>query len=251
MSSRDLWIPSPARPFLGKNEVHIWRAYLNQPPAIVRSLSKILTPDEQQRASKFRFLKDRDHFVLARGALREILSRYLNIESYKIGFIYNAYGKPGLSREFDNEPLRFNVAHSHEIAVYAITYGSALGIDVEFIREDLDGLKIAERFFADCEISMLRGLPSGAQTSAFFNCWTRKEAFIKALGEGLSHPLDHFVVSLIPGDPAQLIKTYRDPEAISRWSLVDIALDPGYVAALAVEGSAPVLRYWQYSSGSM
>ena len=242
-------MPSPARPLLKGNEVHIWRAYLNQAPSVVRSLLKTLTPDERRRAGKFHFLKDRDHFVVARGGLREVLSHYLPVQPYQISFSYNQYGKPMLSREMFGESLRFNVTHSHEIALYAITRESEVGLDIEFIRDDIASLEIAERFFAPSEILMLRRLPPGLQTPAFFNCWTRKEAFIKALGEGLSHPLDQFVVSLVPGYPARLIKTYCDPEEISRWSLVDITLDAGYVAALAVEGSAPILRYWQYSSG--
>lgn len=248
MGWQDVWLPSPQHPLLRGDEVHVWRAYLNQSPRDVLSLLKNLAPDERQRASRYRARKDQEHFVVARGALKEILGRYLAVQPHQIRFSYSEYGKPTLSSEMDGDLLRFNVTHSHDIALYAIARGREVGLDVELIREEVACLEIAERFFAPVERLILRRLPPGLQTPAFFNCWTRKEAYIKALGEGLSHPLDQFAVSLIPGDPAQLIKTSRDPEDVSRWSLFDIALDPGYTAALAVEGSDPILRCWHYSA---
>lgn len=246
----DSWLPAPEHPLLDAQDIHVWRADLNQVPSIVQALSQTLTPDERQRAGKYHFQKDRDHFIVARGVLREILSRYLNISPDQIRFSYSQYGKPALDAETSDYPLRFNVSHSHGVALYTLTREREVGIDIEFMREDFASLEIAERFFSPVEVQMLRALPLGMQTAGFFNCWTRKEAYIKALGEGLSHPLHQFAVSLSPGEPAALLSTDNNLQEASRWSLVGLSPGPGYVAAIAVEGHASALKCWQWLSGS-
>ena len=178
--------------------------------------------------------------------LRRILSHYLDISPALIHFSYNRYGKPALAVGANDNQLRFNVSHANDVALYAVTRGREVGLDIEFIRDDFASLEIAERFFSATEVATLQSLPAQLQTEAFFNCWTRKEAYIKALGEGLSHPLHSFAVSLAPSDTAALLSTDNDPEEASRWSLVELSCDTGYVAALVVEGTTPTLRCWQW-----
>jgi 4'-phosphopantetheinyl transferase len=242
---QQLWLDVPERLILPDDEVHVWRAYLDQDRLTVQTFLAILSPDERERASKFYFQRDREHFMVARGALRIILSRYVNLSPRQIRFAHNRYGKPSLSREA-NDDLRFNISHAHGIAVYAVTRGREVGIDVEWVRKDFASLEIAERFFSPTEVSMLRALPPNLRTVAFFNCWTRKEAYIKARGEGLSQPLDRFTVSLALGAPALLLSTDDDPQEVARWSLRELTLAPEYVAALAIEGHDWRLRCWDY-----
>lgn len=247
ISQPDMWLCPPERLLLRTDEVHVWRAQLDQERATIRALAEVLTAEERERAERFYFQKDRDHFVVARGVLRMIFGRYLNISPAAIRFSYNRYGKPALEGYGAGDAVpRFNLSHSHALALYAFTRGREIGLDIEFIREDFARIEIAERFFSPREVEMLRAVPPELQSNAFFNCWTRKEAYIKALGEGLSHPLDRFTVSFIKGEPAALLSIADDPQEISRWSLVELAPGPGYAAALAVEGRAPIVHCLQF-----
>ena len=240
------WLSSPERFILKGDEVHIWRACLDQEASLIQALSDVLTPDELDRARRFHFQKDRDRFIVARGALRHILSGYLKTAPDQLRFSYNQYGKPALSEEGGDGSLSFNISHSHALALYGIARGRNIGLDVELLREDFASEEIAASFFSPSEVASLRALPSEQQTIAFFNCWTRKEAYIKARGEGFSHPLDRFTVSLAPGEAASLLSAEDDPRETSRWSLVELSPGAGYVAALAVEGQASPLRCWQW-----
>jgi 4'-phosphopantetheinyl transferase len=154
-------------------------------------------------------------------------------------------------RAVDDTLLRFNVSHSQGVALYALTRGREVGVDIEFVREDFARFDIAERFFSTREVSALRALPTEQHTAAFFDCWTRKEAYIKARGEGLSHPLHSFAVSLAPGETAALLWTDTDPQEAARWSLVGLFPGESYRAALAVEGEMPTLRCWRWSASSL
>jgi len=212
----------------------------------MNSLFHTLSEDEQARAERFYFQIDRERFVVARGALREILGVYLNRAAKSVLFCYGPHGKPALAHDPGRNTIHFNVSHSHGVALYAVTRGREIGIDLEFIRESLEVEQLAERFFSQREIATLRGLPVNLRKHAFFLCWTRKEAYIKARGEGLSLPLDQFDVSLIPGEPAALLRTQADPDETLRWSLQELSVDPGYVSALAVEGRGWSLSCWQW-----
>lgn len=242
----DQWLTAPEHPVLGANEVHVWRAYLDREPSTLQPCLDLLAPDERQRADRFRFMKDRVHFVVARAALRQILARYLGTRPQLVSFSYNKYGKPALADGSGDSPLRFNVSHSNGIALYAFTLGREVGLDIEFMRDDFAGIEIAEHFFSEGEVATLRAVPESLRTRAFFNCWARKEAYIKARGEGLSHPLHRFAVSLAPGEPPALLRTDNDPLEASRWSLLELTPSEGYVAALVVEGPLPPLRCWQW-----
>jgi 4'-phosphopantetheinyl transferase len=240
------WNNPPIDTPLADGEVHLWRASLVQSPEALRQFHSTLAPDESAKAARYRFQKDRDHYVAARGLLRRLLGRYLARAPHSLRFSYGAYGKPSLDAASGAQDLRFNLSHSHELALYAFTRGRDVGVDIEYMRADFAGDDIAERFFSAREVSMLRTLPDEARTQAFFNCWTRKEAYIKARGEGLSHPLDEFDVSLIPGEPAALLGTRGDPQELTRWSLQALDAGEGYAAAVAVQGTDYTPRLWQW-----
>ena len=225
--------------------MHVWRADLSPGRARLLELWQSLSADERERARRFHFERDRGSFIAARGALRNILSRYTGTAPGLLRFSYDAYGKPALSEAVAGR-LRFNVSHSHGLALYAVTAGREVGIDLEFVREDFASLEVAERFFSPQEVSALRSLQPEERANAFFDCWTRKEAYIKARGEGLSHPLHLFTVSLKPGEPAALLSTEDDPRETARWSLRELSAGEGYRAAIAVEGTPPSLSCWRW-----
>ena len=240
------WNPPSETLALGIDEVHVWRARLDQEPSRVQSLLSTLSTDERERADRFHFQRDREHFIIARGALRAILGRYLQRDATRVRFYYGPHGKPALANESEDNAFRFNISHSHERALYAITRGREIGVDLERVRPILNVEEIAQRFFSQRETAALRALPPETRTRAFFACWTRKEAYIKARAEGLSFPLDKFDVSLAPGEPAALLSAPEDPQEASRWTLLELEPGPGYVAALAVEGNGWRLACWDW-----
>ena len=229
----------------GSQEVQVWRAFLDQPSLDIARLFELLSDDEQVRARRFRFRRDYVRYIAARAMLRTILGRYLDITPSRLKFLYGARGKPSLAQECGGDSVRFNLSHSQGVALLGITRQVEIGIDIEFIREDFATIEIAQHFFSPGEIATLRTLPPDARARGFFNCWTRKEAFIKARGEGLSLPLDKFEVSLLPGEPAELFRTEFDPEEANRWVLRDLSLDDHYVGALAVERRPPFIPFCQ------
>jgi 4'-phosphopantetheinyl transferase len=218
---------------LAPAEVHLWQAKLDD--RLADDLKRFLSADEISRADRFHFAKDRNHFIAARGLLRTLLSAYIGINSDELRFSYAEKGKPSL-KETQQSAINFNLAHSHGMAIYAFAHDREVGVDLEYIREDLAGEKIAERFFSPREIEMLKSVPAELRKEAFFNCWTRKEAYIKARGEGLSMPLDEFDVSLGPGEPPALLLNHKEPAEVTRWTMRSIPVPSGYVAALVVEG---------------
>lgn len=229
---------------LGRNDVHVWRVSLDLTSTILDRLRRFLSPDELARAARFHFERDRQHFIVARGCLRTILSRYLKMHAADIQFIYGPQGKPQLDSScLDTQPPYFNLAHSEGLAIYAVTRVGEIGIDLECIRPEFTGDDIANRFFSPGEVSCLNAMPKDVRPEAFFNCWTRKEAFIKAIGMGLSLPLDQFEVTLAPGEPAQLVRTTWDEDEASRWSIKSIDVGENYVAAVAVAARNWFLEY--------
>ena len=237
-------LPPPVTALPG-DEVHVWRARLDAPPERVRRLLDFLAPDERERAGRFHFQRDRDHFTVARGLLRSILGGYSSFGPERLRFEYGAQGKPSLAAEHNPGGLRFNVSHSHGVALFAVTRDREVGVDVERVSARVSCEEIAGRFFSPREVEGLRALPAALREAAFFNCWTRKEAYIKARGEGLTLPLDGFDVSLAPGEPAALLANRLDPEDVSRWSLRELHPWPGFAAALAVEGRGWRLKCWR------
>ena len=247
MTSSNLsWCLPPETLTLGNDEVHVWRVALELSAERVQNLLATLTVDEQTRAERFRFPKDREHFIVGRGVLRAILSGYLDMEADQLRFRYARYGKPFLVPIAGGEPLNFNLSHSGGLALCGITRGRELGVDIEYMRSKVELIRIAERFFSPRESAELRALPVECQRKAFFNCWTRKEAIVKAKGGGLSIPLSEFDVSLVEGQPAALLSTKWDSQETERWSLQELHPGAGYVAALAVEGHNWHLNCWQW-----
>jgi len=236
-----MWSDAPPSLSLPSGEVHVWRVHLEPPVEALQGLVRTLDGDEQIRASRFHFDKHRRRFIVGHGVLRTLLGRYLEIPPADVRFVYGPYGKPELDEAHHRSALRFNASHSHEIAIYAFTQDQNVGIDVECVKEDFATEEIAERFFSEYEVQVLRALPRAEQVAAFFRCWTRKEAYIKAIGSGLSHPLDQFDVTLAPGEPAALLRDRRDAEASTKWTLHNLEISDGYVGALAVAGSGQEL----------
>lgn len=232
---------------LPDDEVHVWRAALDQPAISLKKLTQTLSRDESMRADRFYFDRDRKRFIVGRGMLRNILSLYLRTEPRLLRFSYGAYGKPYLVGRAGEETIRFNLSHSHELALYGFTRGREIGVDLEYIHDVPEFDQIAARFFSESENAVLDTLPSNEKQEAFFNCWTRKEAYIKAIGNGLAHPLDQFDVSLAPGEPARLLKVDGDVQEAGRWSLKSLMPAPGYVAAIAIEGHDWRLQQWRWS----
>jgi len=228
---------------LPEDEVHIWEVDLDCPPERSPALLDCLSQDERARAQRFRFDRDRDRFVAARVALREILGRCIGLPAHEIVFEYGPYGKPALESPA-GAGVEFNVSHCEGLALIAVAAGRRVGVDLERIVSGASRQRIAERFFSPAEIAALRALPAASQDEAFFACWTRKEAYIKARGEGLSIPLDEFSVSLAPGEPAALLDCSFAEDEVRNWSLQSLAPAPGFVAALAVEG-----RDWRLREG--
>jgi len=228
---------------LNTGEVHLWQASLDGRPADI--FESFLSPDELDRANRFHFAQDRTHFVVARGLLRNLLAAYLGISCAEFRFSYGAKGKPFLLLDSQTQ-INFNLSHSHGRAAFAFSRGRELGVDLEYVKEDFEAELIASRFFSRAEVLALRALPAELRNQAFFNCWTRKEAYMKARGEGLSMPLDEFDVSLRPDEPAALLNNYRDEREVERWSIKAIPAPADYVGALVVEG-----HDWQLKSFSL
>jgi 4'-phosphopantetheinyl transferase len=232
---------------LAGHEIHAWRVDLSSASSRrVKGLRHILAEDERRRADGFCFEEDRERFVVARGVLRSLLGSYLDLEPGRLNFRYGSHGKPALAEGTGGDTLRFNVSHSRGLALFALTRNREVGIDVEYVRSDLELEEIAGRYFSPQEAAALRSLPTDARTEAFFACWTRKEAYLKARGEGLSIALDGFSVSLVPGEPAVVLNTQEGPSEAARWALRELRPGPGYVAALAAEGHGwrLVCRHW-------
>lgn len=241
------WAIPPRDLVLENDQVHVWRASLDIPTSRLIQLETTLSIDERERADRFYFKKDRDHYVVARGSLRALLGHYLEMDPGRFHFRYSPYGKPELVEEFNHDDIRFNISHSAGMGLFSFSKGRDIGVDIEYVREELADEQIAIRFFSTTEVEALLALPKNQQKEAFFTCWTRKEAYIKARGEGLSLPLDQFDVSLSPGEAAELLGTRPDPGEAARWSLHELVPGKGYVAAVAVRAHKLQLKCWQWS----
>ena len=244
----NVWVPSAATGAIGPGEVDVWRVGLVQPERVIQSYREFLDANEVERADRFYFTRDRHRFTVARGVLRRLLGTYLHLDPREISFVYGPQGKPSLAAPQSSSGLRFNLSHSGEVALVAISRHLELGVDVEQIRADFASGEIATRFFSPEECAKLETLPAHESVDAFFNCWTRKEAYIKARGEGLFIPLDSFEVAFAPGEEPALLQVKSGDEFPSRWRFHALHPAPGYKAALAVEGSDHSLRLWDWAA---
>jgi 4'-phosphopantetheinyl transferase len=213
---------------LSGNEIHIWTVKTKAPLPVVAALKHVLTASEAERAARFRFRSLEDSYIVVHGALRYVLGGYLDVDPAAVQFVYGPKGKPELAF-----PSQFNLSHSGDLAVIGLTAHCEIGIDLEQIRPLSDIEQIANRFFQREEAAEILSLPQTEREHAFFCCWTRKEAYIKAIGDGLSAPLDGFRVTVQPSEPVRIIHVNNDAAAADDWSLHDVLIASDYAAAVA------------------
>jgi 4'-phosphopantetheinyl transferase len=235
--SAEAWPPSAAVPPLTRDDVHVWQSRLDQEGPALQLFESLLDDEERRRAARWHFRIDRQRYTVGRGLLKLLLAKYLTCEPDAIRLWYNSYGKPGLTGEDGPGGLKFNLAHSDGLVLYVVTRGREVGVDVERIRPGVDWRELASRFFAPGEVAELSAVAPDLREQAFFAGWTRKEAYLKALGLGMAVPLDGFAVTLAPGRPAALVAAEHDPSQLGRWEFRELAPASGYVGALAVEGA--------------
>jgi 4'-phosphopantetheinyl transferase len=235
------WPSSPGPVELTAGEVHVWCAALARPAEEVAELASLLSPDEQERAARYRVTTAREQFGVSRALLRVLLGRYLDRDPSRLEFRPGPQGKPALAGP---APLSFNVSHSYGVALFAVRAGGEVGVDLEQVRPFENDLGLAERFFCAAEAAALRAL-GDERRAAFFHVWTRKEAYLKASGLGLAGGLERVEVSVPPDDPPRVLRIDGVADAARRWSLRALSPLPGYVGALAVEGHDYRLRCWR------
>lgn len=232
------FIPPPARLALQLGDLHLWRIALDVP----QPFADVLDPQEKARAARFLRRADRNRFTIVHDALRRILGSYLDTDPAGLAFEYSSRGKPALA----GYPFQFNLAHSRGLALLGVCLDQRIGVDLEDLERRIDITQIVPRFFAAEEAAAIAALQGKEQRQAFFTAWTRKEAYIKATGEGLAQALDSFIVSIPPDDPPRLLSVAGQPDEPARWSFTSFSPAPGYVAAVAVEGQRLRISAWEY-----
>ncbi len=253
MASMQMWRScsladiAPGPPEQG--EVHLRLLPLGQPASIVEELATLLSPDEHERASRFHFDRDRNHFIVARGALRQMLGRYAGLPASAIRFLYGPFGKPYLAESVGQAKLEFSLAHSGDWALAGFSQGRMIGVDLEKVRALADYHELAQSNFAPAEAGSLLELPEERQLDGFFACWTRKEAYVKALGLGLSLDLSSFLVSVNPCEGVEMIPASETAKSHHLQGLNPV---DGYWAAAAVEittapSDIPKMLFWKHS----
>jgi 4'-phosphopantetheinyl transferase len=243
-----LWLPAPENLALSPEDVHIWRAELDQSEECLAQLAATLSADEKTRAERFHFDVHRQHFIVARGILRNILGRYLGKEAGELEFCYRDRGKPTLANS--NSSVCFNLSHSEGLALYAIACGREIGIDLEFIRPLSDTEQLAKRFFSPREYAVIESLPPEQKQQAFFHLWTCKEAYLKATGEGIAG-LRQVEVSLTPETPPQLLSLPGNQPLYPNWSLKQLTSASNYASAIVVAGDKWRFSYWQWVASAL
>jgi 4'-phosphopantetheinyl transferase len=221
-------------PRLSKNSVHLWLADPKAHLGWVCELSALLSADERDRAARFHFEPDRQDFIFARGVLRALLGAYVKASPRELNFCYSEHGKPSLAEPHSETGLQFNLSHTCGAVLIAVCQVRAIGVDIERVRDDFSLKETAARFFSVAERRALMNLPEASRREAFFHCWTRKEAFLKARGDGLSFPLDLFDVSIAANDTAVGLITRPEPDEAQGWRILPVPVPAGYSAAVAV-----------------
>jgi len=240
------WQTPPTDLSLPVDEVHVWRVDLDAAPEVVEYCMTVLSASELARAQRYVFERHRRRWSVARATLRLILGRYLKTVPGAFEFDLNKFGKPSLTTPYKETNLEFNLSHSDEIAVYAFTYNRLIGIDVEYMRTDLNYDGMARHSFSPQEQQIIFKLEGEEKRQAFFRGWTCKEAYAKALGKGFSQAFDKFTVSLLPPQPFALVQQDEDEGELTRWSFRDLEVAPDYAGALVVEGEGWVGRLWDF-----
>jgi 4'-phosphopantetheinyl transferase len=231
---------------LRDRELHLWWIDTSRPAEPLEALKRYLDPDERRRAERFVREADRRKFVVSHAALRIILGQYLGVPPDQVETAAGPGGKPQLIASSPLPLLRFNLSHSEERALVGVAYDQEVGVDVEHVRPLTDAAHLVARCFSAGEQSAWQSLPLNERLPAFFRCWTRKEAYLKARGVGLSAGLDHFEVSLAPGEPARILSINDSTTSPAQWPIGDVPGDEGYMAAYVVEGK--IDRYLAYDA---
>lgn len=234
---------------LSPGEIHIWSVQLDPPPDIVERLGRSLSADEWERANRFRFDKHRRQYVVGRGVLRGLVAAYTGTRPEAVRFRYGERGKPYLADSTSG--LELNLSNSDEMALVGFVRGLEIGVDIEFLKPMPDCEQIAERFFSASERDVLRALPADRKEEAFFNCWTRKEAYLKAVGTGLAVPLDSFDVTLAPGEAPRMLTLEGDAERAARWYFEHFRPAEKYIGSLAIEGDPPGGGGWRVETWAL
>jgi 4'-phosphopantetheinyl transferase len=247
VTSHGAWLPARPPVALRRNEVHVWRAGLHLPQTTLHDLQQLLSQDERERSARFRVPRNRHAFIAARGQLRSILSGYLGAPPEALHFSYGAHGKPALAAPRHERSLFFSVSHCDDLVLYGVTRKGAVGVDLERIRSGFPCREAVEQFFSPAERHAWHSLPDEQREEAFFTGWTRKEAYVKAKGDGLNSPLDLLEVPLAPSLPTSLA-TMRDSIDASRWTFKDLAPGADYKAAIAVESTNLRFSYRHYQA---
>lgn len=237
----ETWQPPADVVELPAGMVHLWRASLARPTAQRLRLAQFLAPDELERAARFHFAHDRQEYVVGRGLLRWLHGRYRHILPTDIRFTYNDYGKPSVAQD---DGWQFNISHSHGKILIGFCRSAEIGVDIEQIRLPDHADELARRFFSAAEAAAFALARPEQRAEAFFNCWTRKEAYIKAIGEGLSCPLSDFDVALLPEEPARLQRIRGDERLAAGWTMWSLTPFPGYRGAVLVAGQGWELVCW-------
>jgi 4'-phosphopantetheinyl transferase len=236
---------APRLPPLRRDDVHVWCARLRTPASVERRLWQTLDADERSRAARLLARDARTRYIASHGLLRHVLGAYLTTSPDRVRYRYTPRGQPQIVRPRGAPPIEFSLSHSAELALFAVAFGRPIGVDVEEIRADRDVVGLAARFFSAAESAVLTALAPEDRVDAFYRAWTRKEAYVKARGEGLSVPLDSFDVSLAPGVPAALLRSSRGPAEVRRWDVVGVAPAPGYAAAVVVGAGIARIIGWK------
>jgi len=231
-------------PAPGNDDVHVWRASLDFDVITISRLAQILSADESQRAGSYRFAEHRSRFIAARAQLRVLLGNYLGMRPGELRFRYDGHGKPALHDSLLDR-CTFNVTHSGDLALFAVACNREVGIDMELLRPNLDAQELAEHYFTAQEVSALRDVPEEQKLEVFGRCWTRKEAYLKGRGEGLTRSLNSVQVSCLQLEPGRLLALEDSVAPNEGWTLTSLEPGPGYAAALAVKGSGWRLSCFQ------
>lgn len=228
-------------------DVHIWRTALNQEPAIVRKLKEVLSDDELERASRFYFEKDKNQFIVGHGFLRRTLARYIDIDPVDLRFLYGPSGKPSLTK--DHGPIRFNMSHSENLAVVAVTLDREIGIDVEFIHEIVEIDELADHFFNSLETGVREWSSSEMKRDEFFRCWVDQEAYLKALGSGLANWSEQIQILRNQESSYGILPLANRSAELCHWFLWEHVPALGYVGAVVAEGPGWLPSCWEFLEG--
>ena len=242
-----VWSPPPRNLQLTESKIHVWRADLRVSATIFSTLKETLSSDEVARARRFRFRRDHDRFITARGISRTLLGIYLNIEPDCIRFGYGRRGKPFVEGSSADKRISFNISHSGDLALFGFSRDREIGVDVERIRDDISDEEISERFFSAGECAVLRSKPPHLRTQEFFRFWTCKEAFIKAIGEGMHLQLNRFEVVIVDAEKPHFVRTMEESATDSRWYVGELALGPEYAGTVVSQGRAWECVCWDWT----